>query len=649
MRNSTVPFERILVAIPPGFRKENEYDPDGSGRDYAYDYLEIEEARRVVEVAKMRGDAADAIRQKAQPQAKAADWDKVFALGINVLATESKDLRVAAWVVEALGHLRAFAGLCDGFAMFRQIQGRYRDSTYPRADGDLKVRQGPYEYLEAERILPLLIRSLPLIFAETGEPLSFLNCKEAERNENQATEDPEAAESGERRFRLGDWQAAVESTPVSELHRLAGEVAACLIAFKAWERSTDRLWRDLKFSPSLSRIGEAVVDCAHEVQRMLPDPDHQEAATLALALRRLASGRPPAPARPVDDFVAEPTRDDPPVGIPAPRSEREPDPEPVISETVDSRPSTTVASGPAGPPEDVETAYRRVEEAAAFLRGVNPSDPVPYLLIRSLRLGELLGMEANSIDEPHLGPSSATRKELRRRAADGDWAEVVELTEEILAQPEGRGWLDAHRLAILGLEECGRDHAALACRSLLAAALDHAPQLADGELDDGTPTASAETRDWLAKSLNRTKPRDRTTPDESTTEVVPLPEADPAIEAEAALREGRTEEAVAIFSQALDAAPGDRARYLATVRFVEACIDEGLDQLAVPLLEGLAGSVDEAILRSWEGRSFFVGGAKLLHEALSRSDDGASADRLALAHARLAYLAPAVGLRHRVR
>ncbi len=661
MGNSMVPFERILAPIPAGFRKENEYDAVGSGRDYAYDYLDIEEARRVVVVSRMRGDADDEMRQKAQPQPKSADWDKVFALGVNVLATESKDLRVAAWVVEALGHLRGFAGLRDGFTMFRLLQGRYRDSAYPRDDGDLKVRHGPYEFLEGERILPFLIRTLPLISAETGEPLSYLNCKEAERNENQAAEDARSGESGESdasKFRLKDWQAAIETTPVSEIHRLAGDVAACLIAFRAWERSTDRLWRDKKSPPSLSRIGEALVDCAREVQKMFLDPDQPEAATLALAVLRQTSGRPPALVRPVADFVVAPARDDQPVVTPSSRAEGTPDFEPLarVEETLDFEPlapETTVrhadpsiVAGPAGPPEDVETAYRRVQEAAAFLRSANPNDPVPYLLIRSLRLGELFGMDAGLTDEPHPGPSSETRKELRRRTVDGNWEEVVELTEEILSRPEGRCWIDAHRLAIRGLEECGRDHAARACRSLLAAALDHAPELADGELDDGTPAASAETRDWLARSLNRTLPRDRTTPDEDTTEVAPLSPTDPPVDAEAALREGRAEDAIAIFSRSLDAAPGDRARYLATIQFAEACIGEGLDQMAIPLLEALVGSADEASLRSWEGRSFFVSGATLLHGVLARIDNGVLADRLARAHARLAHLAPAAGLRH---
>ncbi len=649
MRTATVPVERILAPIPPGFRKENEYEADGSGRDYAYDYLDIEEARRVVEVAKLRGDSADAMRQKAQPQAKAADWDKVLALGVAVLTTESKDLRVAAWVVEALGHLRGFAGLAAGFSLFRQLQSRYRVSSYPRGDDDSRVPQGPYEFLEGERILPLLIRRLPLIRAETGESLSYLSCKEAERPEVQTTNDDQPADSSATRLQLHDWEAAVAATSTDDLARLADDLADCLIAFRAWDRATDRLWADRKFPPSLSRIGEALIDCAHVVQRMFADPDQPEAGPLPLAIQRFTSGRPRAADRPAADPIPEPVWEEEPPARPAPRIERRPALEPDSElELAEPEPEPAATGNLLGPIEDVESAYQRIEEAAAFLRSQDPSDPVPYLLIRSLRLGELFAIEPDATAEPFPGPPSATRKELRRLATDGDWDDLIERTEQVLAQPEGRGWLDAHRLAIRGLEERGRDRAAHACQSLLAAALDRLPDLAASELDDGTPAASAETRAWLVKSVVRTA-RPEPPPAEPTDELAAPRPIDLAIEAKTALQAGRTEEALAIFAAILDAAAGDRVRYLATLQFAEVCVAEGLDQVVIPLLEGLLESVDQAMLRSWEGRSFFVAGADLLLAAFGLADGEVSADRVAWARARLAFLDPGAELRSRTR
>ena len=663
MRDSTVPFERILAPIPPGTRKENDYAPDGSGRDYAYDYLDIEEARRVVAVDRLRGDETDAIRQKAQPQAKAADWDRVFALGVNVLVTESKDLRVAAWVVEALGHLRGFAGLRDGFTLFRRLQSRYQAAAYPRAaDDDPEVRRGPYEFLEGDRILPLLIHRLPLTFPEAGAPLSYLECKEAERNEAASRGDDRAGEDGnggaEDRLTRKDWESAVELTPPAALHRLASDVAACLIAFRAWERSTDRLWRGSRFAPSLSRIGEALLDCAREVANLPVDLDRPEARALVLAIQRVTSGRPLTDAPPPAHFDEPSPWDIPLIADPEPRFERRADLDPGPESEPESEPErepgpvprstpTTAGGAVVGPPASVATAYRQVVEAAAFLRRENPGDPVPYLLIRSLRLGELFGREADLSVEPPTGPSSATRKDLRRAASAGDWDEVVELTEEILARPEGQGWLDAHRLAIRGLEESDRAQAARACRGLLAAALDHAPGLADAELDDGTAAASGETRAWLADLLPRTRNRDRPAPPQSTDEAPPNQTAEPDDDptAESLLRDGQTDEAIAAFARGLDLASGDRARFVATVQFAEVCVAEGREGLAISLLEGLIEASAESSLRAWEGRSFFARGAGLLREALDRADGEVSTDRLARAQARLVALAPAAGLR----
>ena len=72
---------------------------------------------------------------------KSAQWDRVVALGTSLLKEETKDLQVAAWIVEALARLHGFAGLRDGLALVRAIQERFWDSYFPEIeDGDVESR-----------------------------------------------------------------------------------------------------------------------------------------------------------------------------------------------------------------------------------------------------------------------------------------------------------------------------------------------------------------------------------------------------------------------------------------------------------------------------------------------------------------------------
>ena len=62
------------------------------------------------------------------------DWKAVRDLACDVIATKSKDLWAAAWLVEALARLHGFAGLRDGFRLARELAERFWDGIHPRPD-----------------------------------------------------------------------------------------------------------------------------------------------------------------------------------------------------------------------------------------------------------------------------------------------------------------------------------------------------------------------------------------------------------------------------------------------------------------------------------------------------------------------------------
>jgi type VI secretion system protein ImpA len=68
------------------------------------------------------------------PAPKPADWRKVVDLGARIIATQSKDLWIAAWMIEGLCRVEGFAGMRDGFRLVRQLSEMYWDSLHPRSE-----------------------------------------------------------------------------------------------------------------------------------------------------------------------------------------------------------------------------------------------------------------------------------------------------------------------------------------------------------------------------------------------------------------------------------------------------------------------------------------------------------------------------------
>lgn len=67
---------------------------------------------------------------------KPPDWKDVLDKAVGVLSKRSKDLWVAAWMIEALARQKGFQGLHDGFRMTRELCERYWDGLHPQPDPD---------------------------------------------------------------------------------------------------------------------------------------------------------------------------------------------------------------------------------------------------------------------------------------------------------------------------------------------------------------------------------------------------------------------------------------------------------------------------------------------------------------------------------
>src|SRR5690242_19809333 len=103
----------------------------------------ISEARRQEDA-----ELIEKLEQGESSQAKKADWDRVRDLTEKVLAEQSKDLWVAAWLTESLIYLEQIAGLTQGLNLIDRLLTIFWDSLYPQLeDDDPESRIAPLSWL----------------------------------------------------------------------------------------------------------------------------------------------------------------------------------------------------------------------------------------------------------------------------------------------------------------------------------------------------------------------------------------------------------------------------------------------------------------------------------------------------------------------
>src|ERR1700735_4347483 len=166
--------------------------PDPAGIDLRYlgEYDRIQEARQEDDPSLPQG-----IWQR---QLKRADWDEVAGLCVDALCRRSKDLQIAAWLVEATAQRHGISGLAPGFTLIDRLCETYWPDLFPAIDdGEMAARLAPLDWLNAR--LPTLLHQLPISRASGTSVAShsWADYHNAERHEIARQRDPKAAAKAE--------------------------------------------------------------------------------------------------------------------------------------------------------------------------------------------------------------------------------------------------------------------------------------------------------------------------------------------------------------------------------------------------------------------------------------------------------------------
>ncbi len=550
--------------------------PNPSGEDLRYDplYDKIKEARREEEEVQ---------EGEWRTEGKKADFPAVIKLGSEALATKTKDLQLAAWLAEALLKTEGFAGLKQGLDLMKGLLETFWDTLYPvLEDGDAELRMTPLNWAATSFGFPL--RLAPI---NKGKH-SWLDYTESRKvgYETQADTDEKKAarakaiESG--KIAPEDFDKAFTETPKAYYVTAEATLDACMATVQALDSFCLAKCGDA--SPSFGDFKKALEEVRHTVHLLLQKKRELEPDAVE------APGAEAGEAGAVGAAAAGPGA------------------------------RAMAAAGPAGiliPFADKEPPERRqliadVARAAAALRKLDPSSPAPYLMLRGLRWGELRAAFQKSDMTLLEGPPTNLRQHIKKSAIEGKWNEVLEAAENAMSLPCSRGWLDLQRYVVDACVGLGGTYTpiAVAIRSELKALLRDLPQLLDTALLDDTPAANTETQAWLRELLaeSTTPPADGAAPvDTPVVEDHSAPGwhrkfADSYDLAREAMKAGQAEKAIHLMQQEVERQLSGRGRFLRKMQLAEICISAGKTEVANPIIEDLALSIENNHLDDWEDR-----------------------------------------------
>jgi len=561
---------------------------------------------------------------------KVADWNQVIKLTSDALATQTKDIQIAAWLAEALLRKEGFGSFKAAVELLTQLLEQFWDTIYPEIeDGDSEFRATPLNWIGN---FDLQIRMLPI----TKGGKSTVDYK---LSRSIGTREQAEAEGGDKlenfntavregKITADDFDADFEKTSKQYYVDYEANLAGCLDAFERLNTVGEEKFGD--YSPGYSKIRGSM----EEVRN-----------TIRILLNRKREKEPDAPLP----------------GEEEPEPEVEEQPEEEASEETEvsdaPRPVKKKAGGAlSAEPQDLDDAIARMISAAKFVRQQDEYSPAPYLMLAGFRVGELRA-SGDTLDQSKLeAPPSELRQSLKKFSMEGNWLDVLNTAEQAAGLPCGRGWLDMHLYAARACSELGWYYDGLrkGIIGLVRGLVADYPDLPKLTLMDDTPVANAETMQWLENDvIVANAPAAESEDSYEPAPIAPARQYDDngdGVEAppdawdlaQQALRGGRVREAVELIDREAKMEQSGRGRFIRRTQLARIFIDSGNEPMAMPILEQIAAEIDSRGLENWEPSETIAQPLALLYRCLARSDkDGDATKKL---YAKLCRLDPVAAM-----
>jgi type VI secretion system protein ImpA len=184
----------------------SETSPCGDDMLFSADFDAIQHARRFDDPSLDQGEWVTEIKE--------ADWPFVVERSTSLLQTQTKDLRLAVWLTEALAIEDGVSGLTDGYVLLTGLSERFWEHLHPLPEGDdAEYRLGNVAWLMGRTAD--LLRAMPLT-AAPGDPYSTVDWDVATHVAQAMKRDPDHADDIARgKPSIDQIEASKRATPVA--------------------------------------------------------------------------------------------------------------------------------------------------------------------------------------------------------------------------------------------------------------------------------------------------------------------------------------------------------------------------------------------------------------------------------------------------
>jgi type VI secretion system protein ImpA len=316
--------------------------PAGEDISFSAVYDQIREARSDEDASLAAGVWAREL--------KTANWPRVQVLATEALAEQSKDLRVACWLTEALCHMHGFAGARDGLVLLKELLSQHWDHLYPQNDGDVEPRANCLTWLNG--VLARQIRRQGL----TSEGRAWYDYQHALEVDNAGQRDRNlmAELIAEGKIDGETWGKQVAATPDESFARAHEDLLGCQKACEDLDAVIEEAFGGE--GPSLRDLRTAIQDVLTLVGAVMKER----------GIDVMPPTQPPVLTPPTQPPVLTPPTEPPVVALP-----------PVGPGALGGRPRTR------------EDALHQLQDIAEFFRRTEPHSPVAYLVQRAVKWADM--------------------------------------------------------------------------------------------------------------------------------------------------------------------------------------------------------------------------------------------------------------------
>jgi len=263
-----------LDAILTPIEGEN---PAGENLRYTPTYDSIAEARK-------EGDPLEAA--ELGTDVKMADWDQVVSLAVAALETQTKDLQIGVWLMEALTRIQGYPGLNRGMQVIAGLMDTFWEDLYPEIeDDDLDYRIGPLEFMNEK--LWLTVKQVPLTDPSVSRGFSWMDWQDSRQVGSDAEDlDEEKREAREEMIAAGkptveEFDLAVTKTSKMFYETLAEQLDECLETFSDLDKILDERFgmeapRTAEFKGALEDCQQFIGKTLKQKRELEPDPETED-------------------------------------------------------------------------------------------------------------------------------------------------------------------------------------------------------------------------------------------------------------------------------------------------------------------------------------------------------------------------------------